>query len=43
MVSILNKHHVNVINISIRHAHQDSGSLMAWAHTEVFAFVIYYQ
>lgn len=43
MVSILKKHHVNVINISIRHANQDSGSLMAWANTEVFAFVIYYQ
>ena len=43
LVSILKKHKVNVINISIRHANQDSGSLLAWAKKEVFAFVIYYQ
>lgn len=43
MVDILKKHHVNVINISIRHANADSGSLLAWAKTEVYAFVIYYQ
>lgn len=43
LVNILKKHQVNVINISIRHANQDSGSLMAWAKTEVFTFVIYYQ
>ena len=43
MVSILKSHHVNVINISIRHAKKDPGSMMAWAKTEVFAFVIYYK
>ncbi|PIT40277.1 hypothetical protein [Snodgrassella alvi] len=43
IVAILKKHKVNVINISIRHAYQDSGSLLAWAKSEVFAFVIYYQ
>ena len=43
LTSILKKHHANVINISIRHANPDSGSLLAWANTEVFAFVIYYQ
>jgi FAD/FMN-containing dehydrogenase len=39
----LRQHEVNVINISIRHARQDPGSLLAWARTEVFAFVIYYK
>lgn len=43
MIDILKKHQVNIINISIRHANPDSGSLLAWAQTEVFAFVIYYQ
>ncbi|MCO6526113.1 hypothetical protein [Snodgrassella sp.] len=31
------------MNISVRHANRDSGSLLAWARTEAFAFVIYYQ
>ncbi len=43
MKSILQKHDVNVVNISIRHAKQDSGSYLAWAKTEVFSFVIYYK
>ena len=42
MANILKKYKVNVINVSIRHAKKDSGSLLAWASTEVFAFVIYY-
>ncbi|HEY8203460.1 MAG TPA: FAD-binding oxidoreductase [Pyrinomonadaceae bacterium] len=40
---ILQRHGVNVINISIRHARPDPGSLLAWARTEVFAFVLYYK
>jgi FAD/FMN-containing dehydrogenase len=43
MTEILKQHHVNVMNISIRHANQDPGSILAWAKTEVFAFVIYYK
>ena len=43
MNRILKQHKVNVINISIRHAKKDPGSMMAWAKTEVFAFVIYYR
>jgi hypothetical protein len=31
------------MNISIRHAHKDTGSMLAWAQTEVFAFVLYYK
>ena len=41
--TILKKHDVNVINISIRHALPDSGSYLAWAPEEVFSFVIYYK
>ncbi len=37
------RHHAHVINVSIRHATHDPGSLLAWARTEVFAFVIYYK
>lgn len=40
---VLQRHDVNVINVAIRHATPDSGSLLAWARTEVSAFVIYYK
>jgi FAD/FMN-containing dehydrogenase len=43
MGEILNRHHVNVVNISIRHAKKDPGTLLAWARQEVFAFVLYYK
>lgn len=42
MQEILGRYNANVINISIRHALPDDGSLLAWAQEEVFAFVIYY-
>ncbi|MGO4843726.1 FAD-binding oxidoreductase, partial [Rhizobiaceae sp. 2RAB30] len=32
-----------MINISIRHANKDTGSYLACAKEEVFAFVIYYK
>lgn len=43
MRDIFNTHEVNVINVSIRHALPDPGSLLAWARGEVFAFVVYYK
>ena len=43
MRQVLRQHQVHVINISIRHATQDPGSLLAWAPSEVFGFVIYYK
>jgi FAD/FMN-containing dehydrogenase len=43
MSEIFIRHNVNVINVSIRHAKADSGSLLAWAREEVFAFVVYYK
>lgn len=43
MASILNKHQVNMINVSIRHALADPGSLLAWARGETFALVLYYK
>lgn len=43
MAEIFIRHNVNVINISIRHAKEDSGSLLAWAREEVFAFVVWYK
>lgn len=43
MKEIFVSHNVNVINVSIRHALPDSGSLLAWAREEVFAFVIWYK
>jgi len=43
MGKILRDNNVNVINISIRNAHPDPGTLLAWARTEVFSFVIYYK
>lgn len=43
MREIFTRHDVNVINVSIRHALPDPGSLLAWARHEVFAFVVYYR
>ncbi|MDE1153948.1 MAG: FAD-binding oxidoreductase [Micavibrio sp.] len=43
MANIFKKHNVNVINVSIRHAKADPGSLLAWARKETFAFVVYYK
>ncbi len=43
MTEIFKRDEVNVINVSVRHAHADTGSLLAWAREEVFAFVIYYK
>lgn len=40
---ILNRYGVNLVNISIRHAYPDPGSMLAWAREEVFAFVLYYK
>lgn len=43
MTAVLKRNKVNVINISIRHANKDPGSMLAWARSEVFAFVLYYK
>ena len=43
MAEILNRHRVNMINISVRHAYADPGTYLAWAREEVFAFVLYYK
>lgn len=43
MSAILARHRVNVINISIRHAQRDPGTLLAWARGEAFALVLYYK
>lgn len=43
MTEILRRHRVNVVNVSVRHAQPDPGSLLAWAREEVFAFVLYHK
>ena len=43
MAEIFRRHQVNVLNVSVRHALADSGTLLAWAREEVFAFVVYYK
>jgi FAD/FMN-containing dehydrogenase/uncharacterized membrane protein YhaH (DUF805 family) len=43
MAEVFMRHKVNIINVSIRHAHTDPGSVLAWAREEVFAFVVYYK
>jgi FAD/FMN-containing dehydrogenase/SAM-dependent methyltransferase len=43
IAEILLRHRVNVVNISIRHAMADPGTLLAWAREEVFAYVLYYK
>jgi FAD/FMN-containing dehydrogenase len=43
MRRVLRDFHVNVVNVSIRHAGADPGSLLAWAPSETYAFVLYYR
>jgi FAD/FMN-containing dehydrogenase len=43
MKKIFDRHKVNVINVSIRHALPDPGTMLAWAPEEVFSFVVYYK
>ena len=43
MREILRRHRVNVVNVSIRHVLADPGSLLAWARTDAFGFVLYYK
>ncbi|HEX5065530.1 MAG TPA: FAD-binding oxidoreductase [Myxococcota bacterium] len=43
MAEIFRRNRANVINVSIRHALADPGTLLAWARGEVFAFVVYYK
>ena len=43
MAEILQRHRVNALNISIRHAFADPGTLLAWARGETFAFVLYHK
>ena len=42
MAEIFQRYKVNVINVSVRHAEKDRGSLLAWSREEVFAFVVWY-
>ncbi len=43
MRETLRRHHVNVVNISVRYVLADPGSFLAWARTDVFGFVLYYK
>lgn len=43
MAEILQRHRVNALNVSVRHAQQDPGTVLAWARGETFAFVLYYK
>lgn len=43
MAETFMRHSANIINVSIRHALPDSGSLLAWAPQEMFAFVVWYK
>jgi FAD/FMN-containing dehydrogenase len=43
MASVLRRHEVNVVNVSIRHAVADPGTFLAWAPEDVFAFVLFYR
>ena len=43
MASVLLRNKVVALNISIRHSPADTVSLLPWAPTEVFSFVLYYK
>jgi hypothetical protein len=41
--AVFTQHHAKIVNVSIRHALPDPGTLLAWAPEEVFSFVVYYK
>jgi FAD/FMN-containing dehydrogenase len=43
MKKVFQKYAVNIVNVSIRHSPADPESILAWAPTEVFSFVVYYK
>jgi FAD/FMN-containing dehydrogenase len=43
MRDVFIRHDVNVLNISIRYSPKDPGSLLAWAHDDMFSFVVVYR
>lgn len=43
IAAILQRHRVNALNISVRHALADPGTVLAWARGETFAFVLYHK
>lgn len=43
MRDIFRAHDVQVVNVSVRHASGDPGTLLAWARGETFALVVYYE
>ena len=43
MAQVLQRYKVVALNVSIRHSPADTVSLMPWAATEVFSFVLYYK
>ncbi|MDF1690864.1 MAG: FAD-dependent oxidoreductase [Zhongshania sp.] len=43
MRDIFQRNKANIINVSVRHAKADPNTLLNWAKTEVFAFVVYYR
>ena len=43
MADILKRYNVNAVNVSVRHALADPGTMLAWAREECFAFVLYYK
>ena len=43
MRDIFQRNKANIINVSVRQAKADPNTLLNWAKTEVFAFVVYYR
>lgn len=43
MRDVFKKYDVNVLNVSIRHSPAETGTILSWAPTEVFSFVVYYK
>jgi len=40
---VFEKYQVDVINVSLRFAEKDPGSLLAWSRGDTFSFVIFYK
>jgi len=43
MARILTTHRANVLNVAVRHTRADLESMLSWARSDVYSFVLYYQ
>lgn len=42
LARIVSAHRANILNVAVRHTHADAESMLSWARSDVYSFVLYY-